>query len=219
MTGWAEIARTRQGLYRFFGEALLPPSVEQLELLTGAATVLDGRDLDRFAFSRDFRRFCRTLPADGRADGIDVEYVRLFASGMSSALSPPTESYYCVASKGGEIAAFVAHLRREYRAMGVASVGLDEAPDHISTELYVMAHLCEMEAAAWEEQQTALAGDVIDTQAGFLRRHPAAWFPTFRDRVHAADPSDFYRELVDVTHAFVVHDHDYVWAVGTEVSR
>lgn len=219
MTEWAEIARTRQGLYRFFGEALLPPSVAQLDLLAAAAAILDERDLDRFAFSQGFRRFCSSLPADLRADRIDVEYVRLFASGMSGALSPPTESYYRVASKGGAIAQFVADLQREYRAMGVASVGLDEAPDYVSTELYVVAHLCDIEAGAWEENHTDLAGEVIDMEAVFLRRHLAAWFPTFRDRVHAARPSVFYRDLVDATYAFVVHDRDYLRAIEEELSR
>lgn len=219
MIEWAETARTRQGLYRFFGEALLPPSVARLELLAEAASILNGRDLDRFAFSTAFRRFCDSLPADLRADGVDVDYVRLFASGMSGALSPPTESYYRVAAKGGAIAEFVAEIQREYRAMGVGPMGFDEAPDHVSTELYVAAHLCEIEAAAWTEGRLKEAGDTVDMQARFLRRHLASWFPSFRERVHNARPPVFYRDLVDAAHAFVVHDHDYVSAVLTEVRR
>ena len=197
----------------------MPPSVAQLDLLAEAVAVLNGRDLDRFAFSTAFRRFCSSLPADMRGDGIDVEYVRLFASGMSGALSPPTESYYRVASQGGVIAEYVAELQREYRAMGVGSVGLDEAPDHIATELHVVAHLCDIEAGAWEQDQPILAGELVDQEARFLRRHVAAWFPTFRDRVHAARPSVFYRHLVDAVHGFVVHDHDYLQAIRAELKR
>lgn len=215
---WAEVARTRQGLYRFFAEALLPPTGEQLELLTGAAAILEDRDLDRFAFSRDFRRLADQLPTDVRGSTIDVEYVRLFASGMSRALSPPTESYYRVVAQGGAIADFVATLQREYRAMGIGSVGLEEAPDHISTELRVCAHLCDLEAGAWESDQPILAGDVSDMQVEFLGRHLAAWLPPFRNRVHAAGPLGFYRNVIDAVHAFVVHDYDFARTIRTEMS-
>ncbi len=136
--------------------------------------------------------------------------VRGFASGMSGALSPPTESYYRVPAKGGGIAEFVAELQREYRAMGITSVGLDEAPDHISTELEVMAYLCDQEAIAWGEQQFRLVGDVLDLESRFLRRHLAVWIPLFRERVQNAGPAEFYRDLVDTVHSFVVHERDYV---------
>lgn len=210
MTDPLDIARTRQGLYRFLGEALLPPSPAQFAVLDQAHGVLKERDIDVFAFSRDFRRLGTHFPADIAADGLDVDYVRLFASGMSGALSPPTESYYRVPAKGGGIAEFVGDLQREYRAMGIMSVGLEEPPDHISTELEVMAFLCDIEAGAWADQQVQLVRDVLNMEIRFLGKHLAGWVPLFQQRVHDAGPSSFYLDLVDAVHAFVVHDRDYV---------
>jgi TorA maturation chaperone TorD len=179
-------------------------------VLAQAIGVLNGRDIEMFAFSRHWRRLGQHFPADIAAAGLEADYVRLFASGMSGALSPPTESYYRVPAKGGGIAEFVAELQRDYRSMGIASVGLAEAPDHISTELEVMAYLCDLEADAWETEQTQLVGDVLDLESRFLRRHLVVWLPLFQKRVHVAQPSAFYRDLVDAVHAFAIHENDYV---------
>lgn len=219
MTDSVDIARTRQGLYRFLGGALLPPTAEQFDVLAGAVGVLNGRDIDMFAFSPDWRRLGRHFPVDIVGSAMDVSYIRLFASGMSGALSPPTESYYRVPDKGGGIAEFVASLQREYRAMGIASVGLDEAPDHISTELEIMAFLCNLEANAWADDQIRLVLDALDLERRFLRQHLTAWIPLFRDRVHDAEPSPFYLDLVDALHAFVIHDNDYVHLIREGMAK
>ena len=47
---WAAIAATRQGLYRTFGRALLPPDPGLTETLRAAAEYLEEQDLTRFAF-------------------------------------------------------------------------------------------------------------------------------------------------------------------------
>lgn len=213
MTEWAEVAQTRQGLYRFFGEALLPPSKERLDLLEQAYPVLLERDLDRYAFSLEFRKFGKHLPVDTSATALEVEYVRLFASGMSKALSPPVESYYRVPGKGGGMAEFVADLQREYRSMGIISVGVGESPDHITTELEVMSFLCAAESRAWEEANDAQAFDLLAKQRNFLRRHLVVWIPLLRRRVGRASPVGFYATLVDAVHSMVVHDKDYVSSV------
>lgn len=210
MTDSADIARTRQGLYPFLGGALLPPASTTFEMLAEAAGVLDERDIDMFALSPDWRRLGRHFPLDVSGAGLAVDYVHLFASGMSGALSPPTESYYRVPAKGGGIAEFVADLQREYRGMGLASVGLDESPDHIATELEVMAYLCDQEATAWAAKQPTLVGDVLRLESRFLHRHLAMWVSMFLDRVHDAKPSTCYLDLVDAVHSFIVHDTDYV---------
>ena len=218
MTDSVDIARTRQGLYRFFGEALLSPTVESFNVLAHAIGMLEDREVDIFAFSRDLRRLGRHFPVDIVGDRLDVDFVRLFASGRSGALSPPTESYYKVPAKGGGIAEFVAELQREYRAMGIASVGLEEAPDHISTELEVMAYLCDIEAGAWMENQSHLVKDVLDRELRFLRRHLSAWLPPFRQRVRDAAPAPFYLDLIETVYSFVIHDKDYVRLIRDEMT-
>lgn len=210
MTDSADIARTRQGLYRFLGGALLPPTVEQFQLLSDAAVVLTDRDLDQFAFSPSWHRLSGHFPIDVRDSQLDVDYVRLFASGRSGALAPPTESYYRVPAKGGGIADFVAALQREYRSMGVVSVGFGEAPDHVSSEMELMAHLCDLEVNNWASGQARLVDEMLSLQHKFLALHLRVWIPQFRRRVREAPPSPFYVDLVDAVHAFVVHDTDYV---------
>lgn len=197
----------------------MPPSEAQFEMLAGAVDILNDRDIDRFAFSPEWRRFGRHFPVDVVESRLDVEYVRLFASGMSGALSPPTESYYRVPGKGGGIAEFVADLQREYRAMGIASVGLEEAPDHLSTELEVMAFLCDLEAEAWSSDQLRLVEDTFELQSRFLGQHLAVWVPQFRQRVHDAKPPSFYLDLVNTVHAFVVHDRDYAHLIRKGLLR
>lgn len=216
-TGSAEIARTRQGLYRFLGRALMPPTAEHFDLLAGAVGVMNDRDIDQFAFAPAWRRLGRHFPVDVTASGLDVDYVRLFASGMAGQVSPPAESHYRVQMRGGDMAEFVGRLQGEYHSMGIASVGGEEAPDHISTELDVMAHLCDREATAWADGQTVRVEDVLDLESRFLSQHLAVWLPPFRDLVHAADPLPFYLDLVDMVHAFVVHEKDHVHLIRREM--
>ena len=46
MTEWAELARTRQGLFRYMSGALSVPSTEHFEALSNAYAFLDERGLD-----------------------------------------------------------------------------------------------------------------------------------------------------------------------------
>lgn len=54
MTTPAEIARLRQGLYRFFSLALVPPEPGALDQLAAAADLLDSLDPSRYAFWPDW---------------------------------------------------------------------------------------------------------------------------------------------------------------------
>ena len=216
--GHTDIARTRQGLYRFLGAALTPPVQDQFDMLSEAVDVLGDRDVDSFAFSPYWRRFGCQFPVDVVANGLDVDYVRLFASGMAGRVSPPSESHYRVQMRGGDSAEFVAALQSEYHSMGIGSIDGEEAPDHITTELEVMARLCDREARAWaedqgatiEEDRTPTIEEVLELESQFLRRHLTVWIPRFRDLVRSDDPSPFYVDLVEMVHAFVIHDRDYV---------
>lgn len=217
MTESADISRTRQGLYRFLGEALLPPEDHRFRLLSEAVVLLTARNLDQFAFSPSWHRLSSHFPINVRGSRLDVDYVRLFASGRSGALAPPTESYYRVPAKGGGIAEFVAAIQREYRSMGIASVGFGEAPDHVSTEMELMAHLCDLEARSWADGQTRVVDETLNLQHRFLTQHLRVWIPQFRRRVRDAPHSPFYADLVETLHAFVVHDADYVQLLRREL--
>jgi len=217
MTEWLDECRTRQGLYRFIGAAFRTPEPEHLDLLGAAIEFLDDRDLDRYAYSRQWRRLVSTWPAEGEEPGLAVEHVRLFASGMKGAPAPPVESHYRVPTRGGGVAEFVAGLQREYRSMGLVSVGLAEAPDHVSTEFEVMSYLCGIEADAWESDQGRLAWETLGLAGRFLDRHLSVWIPTFAHSIGDAQPLDFYLNLSRLAHAFVIHDADFIRMLRREV--
>jgi len=213
MTEWTDDARTRQGLYRFIGVALRPPEAERLELLASAVGFLDGRDLDRYPYSMTWRRFRDEFRSVSVIEPLEIEYVRLFGVGMAGTPATPTESYYRVPSRDGGIAEFVASLQREYRSMGLTSAGSAESPDHISTEMEVMSYLCGVEAGAWESEEVGTAMDTLRTEARFLGAHLAVWVPSFVGRARGANAAGFYGALVDLLHAFVVHEADFVRSI------
>jgi TorA maturation chaperone TorD len=213
MTEWVDEARTRQGLYRFIGEALRPPQIERLELLASARDFLDGRDLGRYTYSIEWRRFGDELGAVSAIETLAVEYVRLFGVGLRGTPAPPTESFYRVPARDGGIADFVSALQREYRSMGLVSVGRAETPDHISTEMDVMSYLCGVEAQAWDSAQDRLATDTLGVEARFLKGHLAVWVPVLAERARLADADSFYGRLIDLLHAYVVHEADLVHSI------
>lgn len=211
MIEWAEEARTRQGLYRFLGAAMRPPEAERLALLASAWAFLNDRDMDTHAFSPTWRRFGQALDQqDAAVDDLAVEYVRLFGVGMAGTPAMPTESYYRVPNRDGGIADFISELQRELRSMGIKPVGTAETPDHISTELEAMSYLCGVEAEAWETGQDQRAMDTLVNEAKFLSGHLAVWVPVFTTRVREAGTGPFYGSLIDLIHAFVVHEADLV---------
>jgi len=149
---------------------------------------------------------------------LEVEYVRLFGVGMGGTPATPTESYYRVPARDGGIAHFISSLQREYRSMGLVSVGIAESPDHISTEMEVMSYLCGLEVEAWESDQGTLALDTLSLEVRFIKTHLAMWVPEFCASARAASASGFYGRLVDFAHAYVVHEADYVVGIVNEAA-
>ena len=206
----SEVARLRQGLYRFFGAALLAPRVERIEALRASATYLESMNLEDYAFYRDWARLVVVIGETENADQLAPEYVRLFAAGTSTAYCPPIESYYRAQGNGSATAQVVADLEREYRRLGLAAIAATEPPDHAATELEVMSALCAREAAAWETDRANEADACLSLEAQFLSGHLGRWFPLVRRRIRDSDAGSFYRSLVDAIHAFVVHDGDLI---------
>jgi TorA maturation chaperone TorD len=101
--------------------------------------------------------------------------------------------------------------------MGLVSVGLAEAPDHVSTEFEVMSYLCGIEAEAWESDQGRLAWETLGLAGRFLDRHLSVWIPLFARSIGDAQPLDFYLNLARLAHAFVIHDADSIHMLRREV--
>jgi len=214
---WAAIAGTRQGLYRLFGKALLPPDGGVVSTLAAAAAYLEEQDLARFPFYAAWLSFRSALAIAPTVDELAVAYVRLFASGVDGALCPPTESWYKAEARFGGTAKLVAGLEADYRALGLAVVGTAEPPDHASTQLEAMSALCAREAEAWRTQQDPAAADTLEYQDRFLRDHLATWFGDFAARVHHTDPMGFYDAVTGAVDAFVIQEVDLVRAMRRQL--
>jgi len=214
---WAAIAATRQGLYRTFGRALLPPDPGLTETLRAAAEYLEEQDLTRFAFYPQWLAFRGALIEVPSDEELAVMYVRLFASGVDGALCPPTESWYKTDARIGGTAELLAALEADYRALGLAAVGTAEPPDHASTQLEAMSALCGQEAEAWRARQDPDAAAALDRQDRFLRTHLATWFGDFAARVRGSDQNGWYRAVTETVDAFVVSEVDLVRALRRQM--
>ncbi len=210
MTSWVDVARLRQGLYRFFGGALLPPDASRRESLIAAAGYLDGLGIEAFAFSGAWDVLVGTLECLPSSRELSAEYTRLFASGMDGELCPPTESFYTGSAEGGDLATAVAAVQRDYAVLGLSVVDASQPPDHATSELEAMAGLCSREVEDWESKQIEEVRVRLGVEHGFLRRHLAAWFPAFRLRVERSHKLPFYSATVDATAAFLVHEVDFI---------
>ena len=206
----ADIARMRQGLYRFFSGALGPPRRVRLEELVAAADYLEAMDLVDYAFYREWLSLMAVLESNVNVFDLASEHVRLFASGTKGVLCPPIESYYRSHGRREAVADIVAAVERDYRHLGLTTGDSSDPPDHLITQLEIMSTLCARESAAWDMQLEIEADALLDAETKFLHRHLAAWLPELRTRVHAAGPNDFYAALIDASHAFVVHDKDLI---------
>ena len=216
MTEIGEVARLRQGLYRFFAGALAHPNAEHLCTLRAAAAMLDEFPISDFAYFGAWRQLCRAVSSPPGPRMLEVEYVRLFASGTDGALCPPIESFYVSHAEGGGIADAVSAIQRTYNDLGL-SVTAAESPDHITSELNAVSAMCGREVDAWVTDNAEDAVRDLARQHLFLRTHLMAWFPQFRDRVRAAAPAGFYDGVVGSLQAFLVHDVDWTKALVARV--
>ncbi len=207
MTTPAEIARSRQGFYRFFSLALAPPEEGEFVQLTTAADLLDSLEPSRYAFWPQWCAVTSELRSSDGIDGLAAEHVRLFGAGAGGVLCPPVESFYRAGGQHETTGTIVTAIERDYRELGVAAGGV---PDHVTTQLEIMAAMCAREHQAWEARRVDDAIRYLETERQFLRRHPARWVPELRERVHAAGASDFYAATLDAIHSFIVHDQGLI---------
>ena len=219
---WAEVAALRQGLYRFFAGALLPPDLERLDVLMLAAELLTDLGVDDFTFAGPWHELEERLDAVSSVEQVEAEYVRLFVAGAEGPLSPPTESHYAAtegACGGGTV---TAAIRTDYAAIGL-ELGPDVClqADHVAVELDAMASLCHKEAHDWEEGTRPATVATLRREWTFLDRHLARWLPDLATRVRATEPGGFYSAVVDAADAFVRHDHELVGllAAGDRTGR
>jgi len=207
-TRWAEVAELRQGLYRFFGGALLPPGDGRIDQLAGAAEYLEDRGIASFAFGTawfDLSVALRDLPDRER---LSADYTRLFASGAVDSLCPLVESFYRAGARSGGTAEVAAAVQRDFGAIGLRPSAPGLPPDHATAELEAMSALAARERQSWLAEEPEAVRAIVEDESRFLQRHLSIWFPMFHRRVIASDDGGFYGRVVTAAHAFIVHDVD-----------
>ncbi len=202
-----ELARFRQGMYRIFGAAFLPPQPERLADLVAGGGVLESMGLPYLAFHQEWKPWRGALLEIDDVTTIEVEYVRMFSTGVVGAVSPPTESFYTADPIRGEVGEVLADLARVYNELRLEPTDLvSDTLDHVSIELEIMSALCAREADARADDNDRRLEITLKSQVRFLEQHLGAWLPRFIERIAAADTIPFYATLGPAVASFVHHD-------------
>jgi TorA maturation chaperone TorD len=212
-----ELARFRQGMYKIFSAAFLAPTPERLgDLIVGADT-LEALGLPYLAFYTEWLPWRRALNSIHDVIDVEVEYVRMFTTGVSGASCPPTESFYTADPIRGEVGEVLANLAATYNAFRLEPTGtVSDTLDHISIELEVMSALCCYEAEARGDENQRRMDIMLDNELSFLEEHLSVWLPMFVDRVSAAESMPLFASLGPAVLSFVHHDLGVVRFLSTQ---
>jgi len=218
----ADLAQVRRGTYGLLSSLFLYQQGSDVDSCVQLARDLTAvsKPLSAFPFYGRLQSVLESLAemTEEGAARLEEEYVDLFVLSVSHPPCALNESAYVdrTGRKGGVV---VVDVERAYAAAGMAlspSAG-GELPDHVALELDFLSHLCGQEAQAWQCLWPENATGILGVERRFLDRHLLSWFPAFVRRVSiAANPAGIYGELVEVAHAFVVHDRDLIGMLEPE---
>lgn len=76
-------------------------------------------------------------------------------------------------------------------------------PDHISVELDFMSEVARRESEAWAAWDPAAAGNCLEYEQEFMDDHLSVWVPRFCAKVVEAGDMSFYRDMAQLTAAFM----------------
>lgn len=141
---------------------------------------------------------------DQLEEDLAVEFTRLFL-GPGKHISAHESIFVEVDGDSGglwgkatvKVKKFIETAGLEYES---AFTGL---PDHISVELEFMEQLCRREADVWNEDNQELALDCLKIQRKFFVEHLDMWAGTLCDKVTEEARLPFYKEVADLTKAFL----------------
>jgi TorA maturation chaperone TorD len=202
-----ELARFRQGMYRIFAASFLPPEPERLVEIIAASEALERMGLPYLAFYHEWAPWATALHSISDTISLDIEYVRMFATGIDGAVSPPTESFYASDPIRGEVAELLGELRLLYDKYRLTPTGLvSDTLDHVSIQLEVMSALCATEAEAHGSDNGTRLGWALSNQREFIEGHLGVWLPKFVSRITANETVPFYALLGPAVASFVHHD-------------
>ncbi len=195
------VAATRSQAYRLFAQLFEYPGEAEAAAIEAGEP---GRKLREALAQVDSSLITaadwNAMTAGDAGNELAVQYTRLFDVGVPG---PPCPLY------GGLYASermqTMEEALRFYRHFGLASSPSQrELPDHLTVELEFLHFLTFKEAEALAAG--ADPGPFRRAQRDFIARHPGRWVPKLASRLEKQDCPAFFRELVGLLGAFLVHD-------------
>ncbi|MBT3766153.1 MAG: hypothetical protein HOB79_08060 [Rhodospirillaceae bacterium] len=208
----ARMAVERNGLYRLLATVFRKEFTAELVRELKDPEFL--RDLSEVG--ADIEVFSNLSPDKEFLEELSLEFSRLFM-GPGQHVSP-----YESVHLGGEGASLwgpqTINVKKFIEQSGfVYETDYHGLPDHISVELEFMAHLTQLEAEAWELDQTDEAINSLLFQKEFLERHLALWVTKFSAKVEELAEIPIYPQLATLTRDFVEADHQELGKISTEI--
>ncbi len=149
----------------------------------------------------DLRGAFWTKPDAQVLEQLAVEFTALFL-GPGGHISPH-ESVQ-IEQHGGYWGDATTAVRRFITETGIEyNADYNGIPDHISVELEFLAELARREGLAWAREDAVAAGNCLAYQRDFLEEHLGRWIDKFCSRVVETAEMSFYRDVAQVTAAFV----------------
>jgi DMSO reductase family type II enzyme chaperone len=139
-----------------------------------------------------------------------VDFTRTFDVGAPEPPCPPYEGTH---RPKLEKTAIMIELSEFYKHFGLKmnpEDGQRELPDHLTAELEFLHFLAYKEAQAREEENEELLQGYLRAQRDFLQRHPAAWVPTFYQKLQASGLMPFYVMLAQIASQLVCSDLEWL---------
>ncbi len=136
---------------------------------------------------------------------LEVEYTRLFV-GPFHTPAPPFGSVYLEQARR-LMGDSTMDAREHYLSLGLdLASDLNEAPDHVSTELEFMYVLIRRSIAHIETADYDALSQIVSHQRLFLGKHLGAWVTAFSDKILEHTQTAYFRILASVLRTFVVED-------------
>lgn len=146
-----------------------------------------------------------------------VEYARLFTGPGRPAVMCYASEYLNADARGpgrlnGGAATFA---EAAYKAEGVSlATARRDLPDHMTTELEFLFHLCRREEAAWAADESGEAARLRRSQDAFLRGHAGLWLPRFATSVRSLAGQQAYVGMAELLSAHLAVELGDAAAIG-----
>ena len=205
LTG-SDLARIRQGCYRALSSGYSRPIPELTEEIRSGLVALEDLGVGMFSFASQLRQWDVAL-GDAEHEAMGAEFVRLFGAGMDGAVCSPLESQHLGVNLVGDAARHAGRVEDLMRRSGFEADAEARPPDHLGVELELASALCDAEATARADGDTAETWlewqqELVDVMA--------MWVPGFSDTVVDRDRVGVFGALSRATSAFVTHEYDVV---------